>query len=138
MENLTNLLITQYGANQNDQIMDSYDLIKGIIEKLDCHSNLKFKLDNTLPLIEGDPHHLILLFKDFIRKTIELFGGLTGEINIIHIKNPKSWIFAFFAIGSQQEGTEKVCTNIVETINEVHLAISKKSIYNKEHLILIN
>lgn len=135
MVNLNDLIITQYGNNQADQIIDSYDLIKGIILDFEGQANFTIKLDNTLPLIKGDPQHLKLLFKDFIRKAIESFSGLVGEINIIHIKDPKSWIFAFFAKGFEHEPTQNPAANLVESVNEFNLAISKKPIHNQAELI---
>ena len=129
MLNLTDLIITHYGTNHKDQIVDSYDMIQGIISDFEGQANLKIKLDATLPLIKGDPQHLQLLFKDFVTKAIELFNGLIGEINIIHIKNSKSWIFAFFALGLENEQCQNDEGTLVEILNEFNLAISKKTIY---------
>ena len=136
MLKLTDLFITQYRANQPDQIVDSYDLIKGIIDDFEGQADFNIKLDNTLPLIIGDPQELKLIFKDFIRQAFELFNGLIGEIHIVHIKDPKSWIFAFFVKGTQQEKQENPQTNLVDSVSEFNLAISKKSIYNPEDLIM--
>lgn len=136
MLQLTDLFNTQFGANQTGQIVDSYDLIKGIIDDFEGQANFNIKIDNTLPLIYGDPQELKLIFKDFIRQAFELFKGITREIHIIQIKNPKSWIFAFFLKGPQLEGQLNSQTNLVDTTSEFNLVISKKSIYNPEDLIM--
>ncbi|RAI94149.1 hypothetical protein [Algoriphagus yeomjeoni] len=136
MVNLTDLIITHYGTNQSDQIVDSYEMIKGIIVDFEGQANFNIKLDNTLPLINGDPKQLKILFKNFIRKAIELFNGLIGEINITHIKDSKSWIFACFAISLQNEGAKRYSANLSETVNEFNMAISKKSLSRKADVIL--
>ena len=132
MVKLKDLIITQYGTNQPDQIIDSYDLIKGILTDLEGQANFNIKLDTTLPLIHGDPKHLTLLFKDFIRKAIELFSGQQGEIKITHIKNDRSWIFAFFREGFQHEATKNPIANLVEPVHEFNMAISKKTTSSKQ------
>ncbi|WP_425638320.1 hypothetical protein ACPUEN_02855 [Algoriphagus yeomjeoni] len=136
MVNLTDLIITHYGTNQSDQIVDSYEMIKGIIVDFEGQANFNIKLDNTLPLINGDPKQLKLLFKDFIRKAFELFNGFIGEINITHIKDSKSWIFACFAISLQNEDAKRYSANLSEIVNEFNLAISKKSLSRKADVIL--
>ncbi len=135
MVNQTDLIIPHFEDSQQDQIVDSYDLIKGIIVDFEGQANFKIKLDNSLPLIKGDPQFLTFLFKEFIRKAIELSSGLIGEIKLTHIKNPKSWIFAFFTIEFQNELQENPEIDLVETISEFTLAISKRSIHNQEDFI---
>lgn len=136
MVNLKDLIITHYGEVHPDQIVDSYEMIKGIIVDFEGQANFKINLDNTLPLIKGDPKQLKLLFIGFIKKAIEIFSGSIGEINIIHIKDSKSWIFAFFANGIQSEEPERFASNLIETVSEFNLAISKKSISRNVDIIL--
>jgi hypothetical protein len=127
MVNLTDLIITHYGTNQPDQIVDSYEMIKAILVDFEGQANFTFKLDNTLPLINGDPEQLTLLFKDFISKGFEQFSGLTEEIYISHVKDSKSWIFTFFAIAVPNEDPKTNKANFQELLNEFTLAISKKA-----------
>ncbi|MFC5624550.1 hypothetical protein [Algoriphagus winogradskyi] len=136
MVNLTDLIITHYGTNQPDQIVDSYEMIKAILVDFEGQANFTFKLDNTLPLINGDPEQLTLLFKDFISKGFELFKGLTEEINISHIKDSKSWIFTFSAVAVPNEDLIKSKFNFLDLVNEFTLAISKKTPSRKVDVIL--
>ncbi|WP_339879176.1 hypothetical protein [uncultured Algoriphagus sp.] len=137
MVNQTDLSTTQYGVIHEDQIVDSYDLVKGIINDFEGKVNFKIKADSALPLIKGDPQHLKLLFKEFFRKAVGIFNGFGGELNIIHIKDPKSWIFTFFTEGFQQE---ELATNRLIPITacgEYYLSISKRSIYPQDYILYI-
>lgn len=136
MANQTDLTIPHFEEHHQDQIVDSYDLIKGIIVDFEGQANFKINLDNSLPLIKGHPEYLRFLFKEFIRKAIEASSGFIGEIKITHIKNQKSWIFAFFKIESQHKLQENLAIDLLETISEFNLAISKRSIHNQEKFIL--
>lgn len=133
MQNQTDLIIPHFEDIQQDQIVDSYDLIKGIIVDFEGQANFKINLDNSLPLIIGHPEFLRFLFKEFIRKAIELSSGFAGEIKITHIKNHKSWIFGF--IEFQYELKENPAIYPVETISEFTLAISKRNIHNQEDFL---
>ncbi len=135
MVNQTDLNIPHFEDGQQDQIVDSYDLIKGIIVDFEGQANFKINLDNSLPLIIGHPEFLTFLFKEFIRKAVELSSGFIGEIKITHIKNQKSWIFGFFMMKFQNELRENPEIDLVKTISEFTLAISKRRIHNQEDFI---
>lgn len=128
----TDLIVTKNEANELDQIIDSYDLIKGIIDGFEGQAN--FKLDNTLPLIKGDLQELRQIFYDFIRRIFDFPNDSNDEIHIVHIKNPKSWTFALIAKRALQGSLENAQDNLVETKSEFTLVISKKTIYNPKDL----
>ncbi|WP_026953493.1 hypothetical protein [Algoriphagus vanfongensis] len=130
----TDLIITKYEAHELDQIIDSYDLIKGIIDGFEGQAN--FKLDNTLPLIKGDSQELRQIFHDFIRRIFDFPKASNQEIHIVHIKNPKSWTFALILKSALQGKLGNTPDNLIETISELTLVISKKPIYNPKDLIV--
>ncbi|MBN3582451.1 hypothetical protein JYB64_08625 [Algoriphagus aestuarii] len=134
MTNQSNLFITFSGKTERDQIVDSYDLIRRITVKLVGQNKITFHIDNTLPLIKGDPETLEGLFSEFIQTAINHFSGMDGRLNIVHIKDPKSWIFAFFVEGEDENKNWDDVTNLVETVTQFTLAISKKTFKNTEEV----
>ena len=137
MVNQTDLSTTQYVAIQEDQIVDSYDLVKGIINDFEGKVNFKIKPDCALPLIKGDPQHLKLLFQDFFRKATGVFNGFCGELNFVHIKDSKSWIFTFFTEGFQHEEQGIGGLSPIAISGEYYLTISKNSINQQGYIIYI-
>ena len=137
MVNQTDLSTTQYGVIHEDQIVDSYDLVIGIINDFEGKVNYKIKADCALPLIKGNPQHLKLLFKEFFKKAIGIFNGSGGELNIIHIKDPKSWIFTFFTEGFQHEEQGISGLSPIAISGEYYLSISKNSINQQGYIIYI-
>lgn len=126
MSHQNELLITFTGTAGKDQIIDSYELIKTILVDLVGQNISKFKIDNTLPLIKGDPESLKRTFREFLKKCIKHFKGLKRALLIKHVKNEQSWIFAIIQEGETEIFSKSPETNLVETIEEFTLAISKK------------
>lgn len=137
MVNVRDLHTTQYGITQIDQIVDSYDMIKGIIGDFEGKVNFKMKPDSTLPLIKGDPQLLKLLFMDFFRKAIGLFNGLSGEVNITHIKDPKFWVFVFLTEGLKNGQQEISNINTMGCISKLDLSILKKPNHKQSYILYI-
>ncbi len=126
MTHQSNLFITFSGTTERDQIVDSYDMIRRVSVKLVGQNKINFYIDNTLPFIKGDPGTLEKIFTEFIEKALCQFHGLEGKLSIVHIKDPKSWIFAFFVEGEKEERSDEKRANLVETVKNFTLAISKK------------
>ncbi|WP_373398945.1 hypothetical protein V8V91_04380 [Algoriphagus halophilus] len=130
MTNPNDLYITYSGFANNDQIIDSYELIHSLITEFGGQASFRFLVDPTLPMIKGDRDFIIGVFKDFILKTISEFKQHLGIVNVVHIKDPKSWIFAF-SIDQKSSANEKPSApEIIDPIQEFNLAISKKALQN--------
>lgn len=119
------LIITFNGIVSEDQIIDSYDMIQKIMIELVGQSTISYKIDNTLPLIKGNPAKVEEIFRNFISQALDHFKNCEGQLQIVHIKNPKSWIFAFFKEVPEEVNNIKQ-TNLVDTITQFTLAIAKK------------
>ena len=129
------LIITFNGIANEDQIIDSYDMIQKIMIELVGQNDFLYKIDNTLPLINGDPKKVEEIFRNFISNALEHFKSLEGQLQIVHIKDPKSWIFAF--VKEVADPVEEFKQNrLVDSISEFTLAIAKKVFKNKEDLSL--
>lgn len=126
------LFISFKGIANNDEIIDSYDMIQKIMIELGGQNNFPYKIDNTLPLIKGDPNKIEEIFRNFISNALDHFQNYEGQLRIIHIKNSKSWIFAFLEIPFQVNTTKQKTT--IETISQFTLAISKK-VFKKDEEI---
>lgn len=138
MVSLKDLFITQHGLiTLEDQIVDSYDLIKNIISDFKDKVNFKMKPHSSLPIIKGDPKKLNLLFMDFFNKAIGQFNGFAGEINISHIKDPKSWIFVFLTEEIPYEQQEGSIINTVGCFSKLNLRISKTPIHRQSYILFI-
>lgn len=127
MSNEIDLSITCPGFGMNDQIIDSYVLIKSIIdEKGGQVSSLKFWIDNTLPLIKGDSKYVREIFKEFIGKVFKEFKDQSRTIKIAHIKDPNSWIFTFLSNNEYEENSLIESFEPTENTKGFNLTISKR------------
>lgn len=121
------LSITCPGFGMNDQIIDSYVLIKSIIdEKGGQVSSLKFWIDNTLPLIKGDSKYVREIFMEFIGKVFKEFKDQSRTIKIAHIKDPNSWIFTFLSNNDFVENNSIENFDTTKNLKEFNLTISKR------------
>ncbi len=125
MTNENDLFITFAGSVAKDQIIDSYDLIHKITVELVGQNKIFFSIDNTLPLIKGNPEYIDTVFKEFINSALSHYKGLKGKINIVHIKDPKFWIFGFFVKGDLESQCKDDKVVLVDKVSNFTLAISK-------------
>lgn len=130
MTNPNDLYITYSGFANNDQIIDSYELIHSLIIEFGGQASFNFLLDPTLPMIKGDPNLIMRVFKDFILKTIVEFKQHLGIVKVVHIKDPKSWIFAFSIDQKSIPNEKQAVSELTDPIMEFNLAISKKVLQN--------
>lgn len=130
MTNPNDLYITFSGFANNDQIIDSYELIHSLITEFGGQASFRFLLDPTLPMIKGDPDFISGVFRDFILKTIVEFKQHLGIVKVVHIKDPKSWIFAFSIDQKSMPSEKQSASGLNEPIQEFNLAISKKALQN--------
>jgi len=126
MTNPNDLYKTISGFANDDQIIDSYDLIHSLITEFGGQASFNFLLDPTLPIIKGDPDFIVGLFKDLIFKVIQELNQHPGIINVEYIKNPKSWIFIF----SINQKPLRSLHGLTDPNQEFHLSISKKPLPN--------
>jgi len=118
---------TSFSAlNNEEQIIDSYELLESLIIDLEGQGTIRFKRDIILPFIKGNPSNIEKAFKEFLVKAMSLFQGQIETIEIIHIRNRHSWIFGLLVQGltSGQSFKEKKQTK--KLLSELKLVLSKK------------
>ena len=126
MVNSTDLHLFQPEHVTSDQIIDSYQLIKSILVEFEGQASLKIKVDNTLPIIQGNLLQIKELFTSFIARAVQIMESHSGEINLVHIKNSKSWVFAFLFQDFQSEVYEIRQLSLESTMNDYTLSIPFK------------
>jgi len=118
---------TSFSAlNNEEQIIDSYELLESLIIDLEGQGTIRFKRDIILPFIKGNPSSIEKVFKEFLVKAISLLQGQIETIEIIHIRNRHSWIFGLLVqdLTSGQSFKEKKQTK--KLLSELKLVLSKK------------
>lgn len=125
MTNQNEDFYTFTGLANSDQIIDSYELIQKILVELVGQNNLSFRIDNTLPLIKGNPDYLEKVFRDFISSALKKLHGMKEKFFIVHVKDTNSWIFAFFKEDKFEINMQKKLVNLVDNFSEFSLVISK-------------
>lgn len=123
MKNPSDLHLFQLGFMDSDQIIDSYELIKGILVEFEGQASLKIKVDTTLPIIKGNLIKIKEIFTSFIERAIKILEQHPCEISLVHIKNSKSWVFAFLFQDFQSEVYETRQMSLESTLNDYTLAI---------------
>ncbi|WP_192349232.1 hypothetical protein [Algoriphagus sp. Y33] len=116
---------------QRGYCIDSYALLSGIIENY----NIQFRLDNSLPIVNGDCELLEEAFKGFVLNAVSEFKDLKGTLHIVYRKDLESSFLAFFIQGSVLPEDEKNVTNLVETITDLNFAICRKVLNQDEHIV---
>lgn len=126
MPNQNDFYISRTRFGLEDQIIDSYELMTNIVAGFEGQASFVIKLDNKLPIIKGNPSYIEETFKDFILKASEQFKDHNKEIIIVHIKNPKSWIFDFIIKDIQLKNHEITETISIDSVSEYNISIPKK------------
>lgn len=117
-----------FGFGHNDQIIDSYELIKNLTIEFEGQALFEITIEKTLPLIKGNPELLYSLFREFIFKAISTLNHYTGRVKIVHLKDLKSWIFSFSFESSTIRHFELPVFNLGYLFLEFNLVISKNGI----------
>ncbi len=123
MLNQNNLNLIYSGFSDEDRIIDSYELIKGILVQFEGQASFDIKVDNTLPIIKGDLNIMKETFTKFIEKVIQSLNGYTGKVNIINIKSPRTWVFAFQSDDFNSGHQDTLETSQIDILNKYTIEI---------------
>lgn len=80
-------------GSEHEELVDLNTLVSQVIEMLMPPAHITIRLENTLPVIRGDPVQITQVFQNLLSNAMKFLDKPTGKIAVASEDAGKSWIF---------------------------------------------